>query len=258
MRTYTLGSLFSGVGGLELGLESTGRFETVWQSEIDPFCRAVLRKNWNKCKIYEDVKDVRIENEVKQVDVICGGFPCQDLSIAREGSGQGRGKGLDGSKSGLYREFIRVIEELSPIGFVIENVPTLVNRGLETILGEIAKLGYDAEWHIVSAASVGGPHLRKRVFIMGYANCSHPQRGWIPSGVQEENEDTYCSSGWRPDKTWPTEPDFPRVVNGVPNWSHRAKALGNAVVPKVAGVVGKRFVEIIDRIPAKPIDRHGS
>lgn len=249
MRTYTLGSLFSGIGGLELGLESTGRFETVWQAEVDPFCRKVLEKRWKNCKIYEDVKDVRTENEVKRVDVICGGFPCQDLSTAREGSGQGRGRGLDGSKSGLYREFIRVIRELSPVGFVIENVPTLVNRGLEAILGEVAKLGYDAEWHIVSAASTGGPHLRKRVFIMGHANCSHPQRGWIPSGVQEEHKDSHRNSDWRPDKTWPTEPDLPRVADGVPDWSHRAKALGNAVVPKVASVVGMRMIEILESTP---------
>jgi len=256
MRTYTLGSLFSGIGGIELGLESTGRFETVWQAEVDPFCRAVLRKNWKNCKIYEDVKDVKTENEVKRVDVVCGGFPCQDLSLAREGSGRGKGKGLDGSKSGLYREFVRVIKELSPVGFVIENVPTLVNRGLETILGEVAELGYDAEWHIVSAASVGGHHLRKRVFIMGYANGSHPQGGGVSSGTHEEHKDLDCVSDWGPDKTWPPEPRVARVVDGVPDWSHRAKALGNAVVPKVAGVVGKRLVEIIDKIPVKPVDRN--
>ncbi len=90
---------------------------------------------------------------------------------------------------------------------------------------------------------------------MGYANCTHPQRGWIPSGVQEKNMDSHSVSDRRPDKTWPTEPDFPRVADGVPDWSHRAKALGNAVVPQVAGIVGERFVEIIDKIPVQPIDR---
>ena len=245
---YTLGGLFSGIGGLEMGLESTGRFETKWQAEVDPFCRKVLAKNWPDVKIYEDVKHVGVENEVENVDVICGGFPCQDLSSAREGSGQGTGKGLDGKKSGLYREFVRTIRELEPKGFVIENVPNLVNRGLHTILGEVAEIGYDAEWHIVSAASVGGQHLRKRVFVMGYANSSHPQRGWLSSGVHEEVKDPHCPSGWRPDKTWPIEPDFPRVADGVPDWSHRVKALGNAVVPKVAGVVGLRMLDILDSI----------
>lgn len=246
MNTYTIGSLFSGIGGIELGLERTGRFRTEWQAEVDPFCRKVLRKNWSKCKIYEDVKDVRIENEVKRVDVVCGGFPCQDLSVARECSGKGGGEGLDGSKSGLYSEFIRVIRELSPTGFVIENVPTLVNRGLYRILGEVAEIGYDAEWHIVSAQSVGAPHLRKRLFIMGYANSSHPQRRGMPGRVHKELPDTDSPGDRRPKEAWPTEPDLPRVANGVPNWSHRVKSLGNAVVPAVAGIVGERLLEILD------------
>ena len=244
---YTLGGLFSGIGGIEMGLEATGRFETEWHSEVDPFCRKVLAKNWPDVKIYEDVKHVGVENEVKNVDVVCGGFPCQDLSAARNNSGD-VGSGLKGNKSGLYREFIRVVQELRPKGFIIENVPTLVNRGLHTILGEVAEIGYDAEWHIVSAASVGGQHLRKRVFIMGYANSSHPQRDGKPCGVHEEQQDTDSPGDCRPDKTWPTEPRVPRVVDGVPDWSHRVKALGNAVVPKVAGVVGLRMSEILDSI----------
>lgn len=243
---YTLGSLFSGIGGLEMGLEMTGRFKTVWQSEMDNHCRKVLRRHWPDAELFGDVREVGVTNEIKAVDVICGGFPCQDLSSAREGSGQGRGKGLDGKKSGLYREFIRIIKQVGPRGFVIENVPNLVNRGLETILGEVADLGYDAEWHIVSAASVGGPHLRKRLFIMGYANSTHPQRGGIPCGVHEKDEDTDGNGGWRPDKTWPPEPNFPRVANGVPDWSHRVKALGNAVVPKCSEVIGHRLLEILD------------
>ena len=141
---------------------------------------------------------------------------------------------------------MRIIGQARPRGFVIENVPNLVNRGLETILGEVAKLGYDAEWHIVSAASVGGHHLRKRVFIMGYANGTSPQGGWLPGGIHEELADPDCSGDWRPDKTWPTEPDVGRVADGVPDWSHRVKALGNAVVPQCAEVIGRRLLEILD------------
>ena len=236
-----------------MGLEMTGRFETVWQSEMDAHCRSVLRKHWPDAELLGDVREVGVKNEIKTVDVICGGFPCQDLSTAREGSRQGRGKGLDGKKSGLYREFIRIIKQVGPRGFVIENVPTLVNRGLETILGEIASLGYDAEWHIVSAASVGGPHLRKRVFIMGYANSTHPQRNGMPFGVQEGNKDADGNSGWRPDKAWPPEPRVDRVADGVPDWSHRVKALGNAVVPKCAEVIGRRLLEILDSDHESPV-----
>ena len=246
MKKYTLGSLFSGIGGLEMGLEMTGRFETVWQSETDEHCRGVLRKHWPDAELFGDVREFGVNHEIKAVDVVCGGFPCQDLSSAREGSGRGRGDGLAGKKSGLYREFMRILGQVKPRGFIIENVPNLVNRGLEIILGEVAELGYDAEWHIVSAASVGGPHLRKRVFVMGYANGTHPQGRGLPSGVHEKHEDANGTGCRRPDKTWPTEPDVPRVADGVPDWSHRVKALGNAVVPKVASVVGMRMVELLE------------
>lgn len=249
MRTYTIGSLFSGIGGLEMGLEMTGRFKTAWQSEMDEHCRGVLRKHWPDAELFGDIREFGVNHEIKAVDVICGGFPCQDLSTARENGGKGSGDGLRGKKSGLYRELMRIVGQVRPRGFVIENVPTLVNRGLETILGEAAELGYDAEWHIVSAASVGGHHLRKRVFIMGYANGTHPQRGGIPGGIHEELKDSDRPGDWRPDKTWPTEPDLPRVADGVPDWSHRVKALGNAVVPKVASVVGMRMLELLESTP---------
>ena len=247
-KVYTIGSLFSGIGGLEIGLERTGRFKTLWNSDNDEYCQGILKKIWPDCPVYGDVKSVRVENEIQKVDVICGGFPCQDLSLARNNRGPGDlGKGLEGPKSGLYREFMRIIEEFKPKGFIMENVPVLVNRGLGIILNEASQLGYDVEWHVVSAKSVGGPHLRKRVFIMGYANSSHPQGKRESIGVQQEQSDTDGPSYRRPDKTWPTEPGVCRVVDGVPNWSHRVRALGNAVVPKVSELVGYRMLDLLDK-----------
>lgn len=163
----TVGSLFSGIGGLDLGLESAG-FETKWFCEIEKFPQAVLRKHWPDTPIIEDVRDVT-EKNVQRVDVIAGGFPCQDISWA------GIGRGIDydlseqeGTRSGLWWEMWRVIRELRPRYVIAENVPALTHRGLDIVLGSLAQIGYDAEWQTISAASMGAPHIRERVFIVAY------------------------------------------------------------------------------------------
>lgn len=163
----TVGSLFSGIGGLDLGLEWAG-FETSWFCEIEKFPQAVLRKHWPDTPIIEDVRDVT-EKNVQRVDVIAGGFPCQDISWA----GVGRGIDYDlseqeGTRSGLWWEMWRVIRELRPRYIIAENVPALTHRGLDIVLGSLAQIGYDAEWQTISAASVGSPHIRERVFIVAY------------------------------------------------------------------------------------------
>ena len=163
----TVGSLFSGIGGLDLGLEWAG-FETSWFCEIEKFPQAVLRKRWPDTRIIEDVRDVT-EKNVQRVDVIAGGFPCQDISWA------GIGRGIDydlseqeGTRSGLWWEMWRVIRELRPRYVIAENVPALTHRGLDIVLRSLAQIGYDAEWQTISAASVGAPHIRERVFIVAY------------------------------------------------------------------------------------------
>lgn len=163
----TVGSLFSGIGGLDLGLEWAG-FETKWFCEIEKFPQAVLRKHWPDTPIIEDVRDVT-EKNVQRVDVIAGGFPCQDISWA------GIGRGIDydlseqeGTRSGLWWEMWRVIRELRPRYVIAENVPALTHRGLDIVLGSLAQIGYDAEWQTISAASVGASHIRERVFIVAY------------------------------------------------------------------------------------------
>ena len=134
---------------------------TVAFCEIDPYCRAVLRKHWPSVPCFEDVRDLHAY-DVGPVDVIAGGFPCQDISFA------GKGAGIAGSRSGLWSEYRRLIEECRPSWVIAENVSALRSRGLDQVLGELAALGYDAEWHCIPAAAVGAPHRRDRVWIVAY------------------------------------------------------------------------------------------
>ena len=158
----SVGSLFAGIGGFDLGVERAGcRIE--WQVEIDPWCRKVLAKHWPEVPRYEDVKEVGAHN-LKPVDWIVGGFPCQDLSTA------GKLEGLSGDRSGLWWHMRRIIGELRPEVVIVENVPNLVHLGIEHVLGSLAEIGYDAEWDIVSAQDIGAPHLRKRIWIVAHAS----------------------------------------------------------------------------------------
>jgi len=167
----TFGSLFAGIGGFDLGFERAG-MECIWQVEINDYAQKVLAKHWPKVHREADIKTVGKHN-LEYVDVICGGFPCQDISYA------GRGAGLDGERSGLFFEAIRVVRELQPRVFVLENVAALLTRGLDRVLGTLAEIGYDAEWHCIPAAYVGAPHIRDRVFILGYANCGRRESGGV-------------------------------------------------------------------------------
>lgn len=167
-----IGSLFAGIGGFELGLEWAGVGHTVWQVERDPFCRAVLARHWPEAERFEDVCTVGVAN-LAPVDVICGGFPCQDISYA------GKGAGLDGERSGLWFEFARIVREMGPRFVVVENVSALLTRGLDAVLGTLASLGFDAEWCCVRASDVGARHRRDRVFLIGYladAGCLGRER----------------------------------------------------------------------------------
>lgn len=171
-RSMTIGSLFSCVGGLELGLEAAFaeagiRTRVAWQVEQNDFRRAVLAKHWPNAN--REITDVHNAGSrtLSLVDAIVFGFPCQDIAF------NGLGAGLDGERSGLWSEGRRTIREIQPRFVVVENVAALLSRGLGVVLGDLATLGYDARWDCVSAADVGFPHIRDRVFITAW-------REWAP------------------------------------------------------------------------------
>ena len=176
-----IGSLFSGIGGLELGLEWAGVGHTVWQVEREPFCQSVLEKHWPNAKRFDDVRMVGATN-LEPVDVICGGFPCQDISYA------GKGAGLAGERSGLWYEFARIVGEMGPRFVVVENVAALITRGIGDVLGTLSDLGYDAQWRTIRASDVGAPHRRERIFIVAYANVDRSQGERIGGVLDGERE----------------------------------------------------------------------
>jgi DNA (cytosine-5)-methyltransferase 1 len=147
----SVGSLFAGIGGFDLGFTACG-YNIAWQVERDPWCRRVLAKHWPNVPRFSEIEEVGRHN-LSRVDVICGGFPCQDISLARPV----KGKGLDGERSSLWWEMYRVVSELRPLYVVVENVPNLLNEGIDRVCGALAEIGYDAEWHVISAGDVGAP-----------------------------------------------------------------------------------------------------
>ncbi len=156
----TIGSLFSGIGGLEHGLELAGLGPVKWQAESDAFAREVLARHWPTARRYEDVREVG--SGVEHVDIVCGGFPCQDVSLA------GAGAGLEGERSGLWTEIVRVAGVVGCRYLVLENVSALLVRGVGSILGTLAESGFDAAWDCGPAAAVGAPHRRDRVFLLAW------------------------------------------------------------------------------------------
>lgn len=160
------GSLFTGIGGLDLGLDRAG-WRCCWQVELSTWCRGVLTKHWPDVPRWKDVRDVR-GSDLAAVDAIVGGFPCQDISQT------GTGGGIDGARSGLWLEYRRLIGECRPSLVLIENVPRLLaaDRGGYRVIADLAALGYVGEWDVVSAAALGAPHLRERVWIVAW----DPQR----------------------------------------------------------------------------------
>lgn len=171
-----LGSLFSGIGGLELGLEAAGFGPVAWQVEIDPFCRQVLAKHWPDAD--RSVTDVRLAGPdvLARVNLICGGFPCQDVSSA------GKGAGLDGERSGLWKEYRRVLDELRPDFAIVENVASGKGRWLCAVRRDLHELGYDTAALAISSADIGAPHRRSRIFVVaalanGNGNGQHQPGG---------------------------------------------------------------------------------
>jgi DNA (cytosine-5)-methyltransferase 1 len=235
--------LFSGLGGFSLGLERTGVFKTVAFCEIEPFCRRVLANHWPKVPCYDDVRTLTAERLAADgiaVDVITGGFPCQDISWA------GDGRGLAGERSGLWSEIARLVGELRPDYVLVENVAALLHRGIETVCGDLARIGYDAEWSTVSACAVGAPHMRQRVFIVAYPDSEHGRprlRHPAPradGALQEIDRFARARARWRARLAHPSA--LYGGADGVPFGLERNRAIGNSVAPDVAELIGRAIL----------------
>jgi len=268
-----LGSVFSGIGGLELGLERVLSCLVCWQVEIDPFCRDVLARHWPKATRYLDVRTVGKTN-LAPVDIICGGFPCQDVSSA------GKRKGLTGERSGLWFAFARIVDECKPRFVVVENVASGKRLWLPAVRGDLEALGYRTAAYAISAACVGAPHLRRRLFVIAdldaksestlsvhaemaststslqlaaninsHSKRSRRSRGTAACIAERRSDESAGETASKRQSYWQveTQPTLVRMVHGVPGGVDRRRisALGNAVVPQCAEVVGRILKDIL-------------
>lgn len=293
--TLTIGSLFSGIGGLELGLEWAGLGPVVFQCELDPYCRAVLAKHWPNVVRFEDVTRPR---DWPHVDLVCGGFPCQDVSSA------GKRRGLGGERSGLWYHFARVVQQIRPRFVVVENVRSGSTKWLRPVRHQLHLFGYRTRALGIAASDCGAPHRRARVFVVAYAECDGVrEQSWRRSGPRgtdativgcngstrpvayadsqgqrnfAEHAEVACASADAADADsarrsragtnshegrlgpianswWKSEPAVGRLADGVSgglagrNRRAALRALGNAVVPQVAQVVGEVIREMLSQ-----------
>lgn len=237
-------SLFSGIGGIEKALEDW--VETVHYCEINSFCARLLKNKMisqelSEGKIWEDVRNISV-NEIGYVNIITAGFPCQDISVA------GIGKGLEGERSGLFFEIMRLAKEIKPEFLFLENVPAITTRGGLRVVKEITSLGYDCRWCVISASSVGALQRRERWFLLAKRNETLDSN---PTPLTRLQTNTCANSELCIKKSrvnvsyeyWPfksradwqeTVCRVPRSADGVSDWLDRVQALGNSVVPAQA------------------------
>lgn len=244
-------------GGFDLGFERAG-MECVGQVEINPFCRKVLAKHWPNIWRHDDVKTVTKElcdEYCGRIDLICGGFPCQDVSGASV-----RRAGINGDKSGLWKEMFRIVCEIRPKFLVVENVAGLLipdKTGfapISRVLGDLAEIGYDAEWDFFPVGFFGSCHLRKRVFVVAYPNSFRIKRqGDSPNAVFFGSRFESCNQAiskywvekWTIDQFREGEikPLLRGEDNGLPEWLDEVSPPGNAVCPQVAEFVGRLIIQ---------------
>ena len=235
--------LFSGIGGFALAAQRVwgDDLNLVGFCEIDPYAQRVLDKNFPGVPIYQDIKELdgkRFEN----IDLITGGFPCQDISIA------GYGAGIEGDRSGLWSEMFRVISEVRPKFALIENVSAITFRGGTRVISDLAKIGYDTEWQTISAAYVGALHRRNRVWFISYPSDSgseYSKHGESQENIKQSEMVHQCQGNVFGNKGEFREKirtsEFIRKSNGIPNRMDRIKGLGNAIVPQVAEIIMEKI-----------------
>ena len=241
-------ALFAGAGGGILGGKLLG-WRTVCAVEWDAYAASVLCARQNDgalpaFPIWDDVRTFDGRPWRGIVDVVSGGFPCQDISAA------GKGAGIEGERSGMWTEMARIIGEVRPRFAFVENSPMLTSRGLGRVLGDLAALGYDARWGVLGAVDAGAPHKRERIWIVANADKIRLQRqrpndgsiGWEDAWRQVRLRNR-AQSGWIVNG-WATEPDVGRVAHGVAARVDRLKAIGNGQVPAVAALAWSKLATI--------------
>jgi DNA (cytosine-5)-methyltransferase 1 len=261
----TFGSLFAGIGGLDLGLERAGMW-CVWQVEIDDYARRVLAKHWPDVRRHDDVRTFPPgPADDWRCDLICGGFPCQDISNA------GKKVGIDGARSGMWHEFARVIRVLRPRFVLVENVAAILVRGIDTVLADLAACGFDAEWDCLPASAFGAPHERDRLFLVAYSSeislgsggIFHSEDGFPRDEQWSSSKGVRSGRGW---KRWLGEAaiavdgqvssrDFCGMDDGLPAELDAIGSIGNAVVPQIAEWIGRRILEqepVVEKRAGRP------
>lgn len=266
--------LFTGIGGISLALEEWVR--PVAYCEIDPYCQGVLLSRMadgslSRAPIWDDIKTLSGQQFAgKEIDIIYGGFPCQNISVA------GNGEGLEGERSGLFFEIMRLAKEIKPKFIFLENVPAITTRGGLRVVREIAQMGYGCRWCVISASSIGAPHKRDRWFLLAYKKMADTDGSGLerqcdravtdestfsqPSHDGEDVSNSRCECQRSKEKPkwpslhfagcnrfWEVEPDICRVANGVQLRVDKLRSLGNAVVPKQAKEAFKMLMGLYER-----------
>jgi DNA (cytosine-5)-methyltransferase 1 len=278
MNMIRIGSLFAGIGGFELGLErAIPQSKTIWQIEQNLFCQSILKKHWKDAVIFDDVCTVGKHN-LPEVDLLCGGFPCQDISVAGKREGINEGK-----KSSLWWQMHRIISELRPRVVVLENVANVIRLGGLDVIASLAEIGYDCEWQIIRASDFGAPHRRARWFCVAYSDgirssktsdrrststfmqgdeiqqrrsqeqntaysgCIHSKKQSRHPVTMETDRLFECGgskNSWLQSYNWQrttTESPVCRVDDGIPKRVDRIKSLGNAIVPACSEWIGMQI-----------------
>lgn len=226
--------LFSGYGGITRAINKW--VTPVAYCEIERYPQGILLSRMAEGKlpvapIWDDVTTLNGNLFREQIDIIYGGFPCQDISVA------GNGKGLEGKRSGLFYEVCRLVEEIQPRFVFLENVPAIRTRGLREVIREFTAMGYDCRWTCVSAGEIGAPHLRKRWFLLAHTNCERLEgQREKSSGIKKEQQDTGNTCGWK------VTPYLGRVDDGTTFRVDRIKSLGNGVVPSQVKEAFRRLI----------------
>jgi len=240
--------LFGGIGGFSLGLERAG-MKTMAFCEFDKHAQKVLKKHWPEVPIHDDVRILDGRQYRGSIDVVCGGFPCQDLSSS------GALEGFEGERSSLYTEMLRIISECLPTFAIFENVTNLLRgdsgRWFARFLYDLAEIGYDAQWHCISASELGAPHHRDRVWIIAYPNGNRRAEMALHNisldGAKEDQRWSSINAGplvgacsW---EDWEKQSGVRLIVDGVSGMAHECKQIGNAVVPIIPEIIGMALMK---------------